>query len=71
MTQAIEFTKLRRCETPRPSWLGWLRARLFGPAGGDCTIPLEASSPHLLRDIGLAEDVRTNHLLQDHLLFRR
>ena len=71
MTQAIEFTKLRCCEAPRRSWLGRLRARLFGHGDKARTIPLEARSLHLLRDIGLAEDVRANHLLQDHHLFRR
>jgi hypothetical protein len=34
-------------------------------------IPLDQRSAHLLRDIGLAEDLRANPPLRNHNLFRR
>lgn len=70
MRQAVEIHGLPRCEPPT-GWLGRLRIRLLGPNKANPAIPLEARSPHLLRDIGLAEDVRSNHLLREHNFFRR
>lgn len=71
MTQAIEIAKVRRCEAPRLSLLGRLRVRLFGPAAPRETIPLELRSVHLLRDIGLSEDIRHAEMLRERHLFRR
>jgi hypothetical protein len=70
MTQVIEIRKFPVCDAPRATWFGRLRAKLFGVPSPERTIPLGASSPHLMRDIGLAEDVRSNHLLREHAPFR-
>jgi len=71
MTQAIEFTKLPACAGPRATWLGRLRARLFGSGDRKKIVALQHCSPHLLRDIGLWDDQRASHLLRDDRLFRR
>ncbi|WP_119304727.1 hypothetical protein [Dongia deserti] len=71
MRQALEIHGLPRRERLDAGWLGRLRIWLFGANKADDAIPLEARSPHLLRDIGLAEDVRSNHLLREHNFFRR
>lgn len=71
MTQVIEFTKLPAGAVHRATWLGRLRAKLFGSDAPQSVIPLERSSPHMLRDIGLWGDQRANHLLRDDRLFRR
>jgi hypothetical protein len=71
MRQAVEIRGLPRCDQHDAGWLGRLRMRLFGPNRANHAIPLEARSRHLLRDIGLAEDVRANHLLQEQNFFRR
>lgn len=71
MTQAIEIPKLPLCNAPRASWVGRLRAKLFGSPAPHGIIPLEPRSSHLLRDIGLSDNPRTNHLFQDDRLFRR
>jgi hypothetical protein len=69
MRQAINISKLPHCPAPRLTWFDRLRA-LFGPSSRPGTIPLEARSAHLLRDIGLAEDVRSNPLLREGNFFR-
>jgi hypothetical protein len=55
-------------------WLGRLSGRLSGlllsVRQGDRNIRPDALSLHTLRDIGLAEDVRANHLLADGWLRR-
>lgn len=73
MTQAIEFTELPRCQAPRPTWFGHLRA-LFVPVDCGHALPLGARSAHLsahlLRDIGLAEGLRSNPLLRERNFLR-
>jgi hypothetical protein len=71
MRQVIDIRKLPLCEPPRATWLGWLRARLFGSTHRKNIIALQDCSAHFLRDIGLLDDQRANRLLQDHNLFRR
>jgi hypothetical protein len=70
MRQAIEIRKYSTCQPKQPSWLARVRARLSGRTDRQGLIPLDQRSAHLLRDIGLGEDVRTSRLL-DHSLFRR
>ncbi len=70
MTQAIEFSKVSQCDAPRHSWLGRVRSKLFGSPAPGGRIPVERCTPHLLRDIGLADGLRSGRLLQDHRLFR-
>ena len=65
MTQVIECAGVPR----RPTGLSGLLARMFGSTG-DRVIRPDALSRHTLRDIGLAEDVRANHLLSDSWLRR-
>jgi hypothetical protein len=71
MRQAIEIRQ--HCCGPRrrASWGARLRAWLIRPREPRRLVPLDQRSAHLLRDIGLAEDVRANPLLRDHTLFRR
>lgn len=67
MTQVIECTGVSR----RSTGLSGLLARaasLF--RNDDRVIRPDALSRHTLRDIGLAEDVRANHLLRDPWLRR-
>jgi len=71
MTQALDI-KTVSCRTAlRPSWRGRVRAWLLGRARRDRVIPFDQRSAHLLRDIGLAEDVRANELLRDQTFIRR
>jgi hypothetical protein len=71
MRQAIEIRQLSVC-TRRPlPWHARLRTWLLGHSERETLIPLEQRTHHLLRDIGLAEDVRANHLLRDETFFRR
>jgi hypothetical protein len=70
MRQALEIRDLPPCKPPAIGWLGRLRIWLFGSGGHDKVAALRHCSPHLLRDIGLAEDVQSNHLLREHNLRR-
>jgi hypothetical protein len=71
MRQIVEIRRLPLCEAPSATWLSRLRARLFGPGGRPRTFPLQHCSAHLMRDLGLLDDRRANHLLRDEVLFRR
>jgi hypothetical protein len=71
MRQAIDIREHCGRVRQRASWRARLRAWLIGPGDSRRLIPLDQRSAHLLRDIGLAEDVRANPLLRDHHLFRR
>jgi hypothetical protein len=71
MRQAIEIRKYSACEPKQPSWLARVGAWLSGRADRQGLIPLDQRSAHLLRDIGLGQDVRATRLLADHNLFRR
>ncbi len=69
MRQALE-TRPRR----EPLWAGWLgrlRIRLFGSRDRKKITALDHCSRHFLRDIGLLDDRRANHLLRDDAFFRR
>jgi uncharacterized protein YjiS (DUF1127 family) len=61
MRQALEISRLRQCRAPRTSWLGHLRAWLSDRDNRKRIAALENFSPHLLRDIGLTQDVRSSH----------
>ena len=71
MRQVIDIRKLPLCEPPRLSWLGRIRARFLGSGERKNITALRHCSPHFLRDIGLLDDQRANHLLGDDVLFRR
>jgi hypothetical protein len=71
MRQALEVSRLPRCQAPQLGWLGRLRVRLFGSNDQKRIIQLQHCSPHFLRDIGLLDDRRANDLLRDDVLFRR
>lgn len=71
MRQAIEIREHCGCVRRPASWRTRLRVWLIGPGDSRRPIPLDQRSAHLLRDIGLAEEVRANPLLRDHNLFRR
>jgi len=66
MTQALEINRLPQCRAPHTGWLGRVRAWLAGRDDRKRIAALEHFSPHLLRDIGLAQDVRSTDLLQEH-----
>ena len=68
MTQVIECAGGTRRSTGLSGLLA-RAARLFGSTG-DQVIRPDALSRHTLRDIGLAEDVRANHLLNEGWLRR-
>jgi uncharacterized protein YjiS (DUF1127 family) len=68
MRQVVE---IRRLPLPAPTWLGRLRAWLFEARGRQKTVALRGCSRHLLRDIGLLDDRRSNELLRDEVMFRR
>jgi hypothetical protein len=70
MTQAIEIPRVPRCEAPA-SWLSRLCAKLFGPRASSRAVRLHDLSTHVLRDIGMLDGPRANHLLRDDRLFRR
>jgi hypothetical protein len=70
MRQALETRRLPRCEALGTSWLGRLRARLFGTDDRKKAIALQHCSQHFLRDIGLLDDRRVNRLLRDDVLYR-
>jgi hypothetical protein len=70
MTQALEISSLPQCRASRSGWLGRLRAWLSDRDDRKRIAALERFSPHLLRDIGLAQDVRSLRLLQEHRSFR-
>ena len=72
MTQVIECAGVPRRSAGRSTLLAGLvarAARIFSSTG-DQVIRPDALSRHTLRDIGLAEDVRANHLLNDAWLRR-
>jgi hypothetical protein len=71
MREAIGIPKYSTCRPNRLSWRARVWAWLCGSQDGRRIIPLGQRSLHLLRDIGLEEDVRANRLLADHTLFRR
>ena len=71
MRQALEINGLPQCQTPRTGWLGRLGVLLFGADNRRAAIALQYCSRHMLRDIGLAEDVTSRRLLRDDDLFRR
>jgi len=71
MAQVVEIGKLSPCAPRRQSWLFRLREWLFGRGAHGRLIPWDQRSAHLLRDIGLAEDARANHLLRDSNFIRR
>lgn len=71
MTQALDIKTVSICTVHRPSWRAHVRAWLRGRARRDKVIPFDQRSAHLLRDIGLAEDVRANELLRDQTFIRR
>lgn len=67
MTQVIECTGVSR----RATGLAGLLARAAGFfRSKDGVIRPDALSRHTLKDIGLAEDVRANHLLKERWLPR-
>ena len=67
MTQAIECARVPR----RSTGLSGLLARAAGFfRNDDRVIRPDSLSRHTLRDIGMAEDVRANHLLSDPWLRR-
>lgn len=68
MTQVIECAGVPRRSTGLSGLLAWA-VRIFGSTG-DQVIRPDTLSRHTLRDIGLAEDVRANHLLNDSWLRR-
>ena len=72
IAQVTESARVPRRSTGRSTLLAGLlarAARLFGSTGDQMIRP-DALSRHTLRDIGLAEDVRANHLLNDPWLRR-
>ena len=71
MRQAIEIRKYSTCGPRQPSWQARLRIWLSGRSDRRGVIRFDQGSPHMLRDIGLGEDPRADHLLRDHNLFRR
>ena len=71
MTQAIEIGTLSTCQPALRSRRARLRDWLFGRPAGGGLIHWDQRSAHLLRDIGLAEDARANHLLRDSNFMRR
>ena len=68
MTQVIECAGVPHRSTGLSGLLA-RAARIFGSTGGRLIRP-DTLSRHTLRDIGLAEDVRANHLLSDSWLRR-
>jgi len=68
MTQAVECVGIPRRSTGLSGLLA-RAARIFGSNDNQVIRP-DALSRHTLRDIGLAEDVRANHLLNDAWLRR-
>jgi hypothetical protein len=70
MGHALEIRKVPPCEAPTASWIGRLRARLFGASDRQKLVALRHCSQHFLRDIGLSDDVHGNGLLRDEV-FRR
>lgn len=68
MTQVVECARVPRRSAGLSSLLA-RAARIFSSNGGQVIRP-DALSRHTLRDIGLAEDVRANHLLDDAWLRR-
>lgn len=71
MTQALDIKTVSICTVHRPTWRARVRAWMLGHVGRDRVIPFDQRSAHLLRDIGLAEDLRANELLRDQTFIRR
>jgi uncharacterized protein YjiS (DUF1127 family) len=70
MRQGVEIRRLPLRPRTAPTWLGRLYAWLFETRDRQKTIALRHCSPHLLRDIGLTENLRSNHLLREHNFLR-
>jgi hypothetical protein len=70
MKQVIECANVPARPALLSGWLGRLSGLLLSVRQGDRNIRPDALSLHALRDIGLAEDVRANHLLADGWLRR-
>ena len=71
MTQALDIKTVSCRTVRRPTWRARVSAWLLGRASRERTIPFDQRSAHLLRDIGLAEDVRANELLREQTFIRR
>ena len=71
MRQAIEIGTISGCRAGRRSWRSRLFRWVFGRSDRAGLIPLDHRSAHLLRDIGLAEDVQANDLLREQHFIRR
>ncbi len=65
MRHALGVRSLPQCQAPRPGWLGHLRAWLSDREDRKRIAALERFSPHLLRDIGLAHDLRLIDSLEE------
>ena len=65
MRHALGISSLPQCQAPRIGWLGRLRAWLSDREDRRRIAALERFSPHLLRDIGLAHDLRSTDLLEE------
>jgi uncharacterized protein YjiS (DUF1127 family) len=70
MRQALGISSLPQCQAPSTGWLGRLRAWLSDRDNRKRIAALENFSPHLLRDIGLMQDVRSTDLSQEHHTLR-
>jgi len=71
MRQVVDIHELPLPTRAAPTWLGRLRAWLFKRGNRQRTVALRGCSRHLLRDIGLLDDRRSDALLRDDLMFRR
>jgi len=71
MRQAIEVGTISGCRPARRSWGSRFFRWVFSRSDRASLIPLDQRSAHLLRDIGLAEDVRANDLLREQTFIRR
>jgi hypothetical protein len=69
MRQAIECPHVP-FRSAGAGWVGRLLGAMFKPLRRGRAIRPDALSLHTLRDIGLAEDPRANHLLGDRWLRR-
>ena len=65
MRHALGISSLPQCQASRTGWLGRLRTWLSDREDRKKIAALERFSPHLLRDIGLAHDLRSADSLEE------